>query len=202
MIYLIFFLVFVSFFCFSVISSRNPVHSVLSLVCVFLLSSGLLVCLEVEFLALSFVIIYVGAIAIFFLFVVMMLDIKVVDSSFNFLQQSFFAYFGCSFFFLLMIFPISQSIFSINQSTGLSFYFIDWFSENSSFSNLVSLGLLLYTHYFIFFLIAGFILLIAVFGVLMLLLSLNKNSPSANFSALSKKQSVKKMFKLNVFSNF
>jgi NADH:ubiquinone oxidoreductase subunit 6 (subunit J) len=131
-----------------------------------------------------------------------MLDIKVVDSSFNFLQQSFFAYFGCAFFFLLMIFPISQSIFSINQSTGLSFYFIDWFSENSSFSNLVSLGLLLYTHYFIFFLIAGFILLIAVFGVLMLLLSLNKNSPSADSSALSKKQGVKKMFKLNVFFNF
>jgi flagellar biosynthesis protein FlhB len=101
-----------------------------------------------------------------------------------------------------MIFPISQSIFSINQSTGLSFYFIDWFSENSSFSNLVSLGLLLYTHYFIFFLIAGFILLIAVFGVLMLLLSLNKNSPSADFSAFSKKQGVKKMFKLNVFFNF
>jgi NADH-quinone oxidoreductase subunit J len=57
----------------------------MSLVLVFLFSAGLLFCLEVEFLALSFIIVYVGAIAILFLFVVMMLDIKIGDNSLSFL---------------------------------------------------------------------------------------------------------------------
>lgn len=191
------FLFILLFFCFSVVSSRNPVHSVLSLVVVFLLSSALLICLEVEFLALSFVIVYVGAIAIFFLFVVMMLDIKVVDGSFNFLQQSFFAYLISFSFFLLMISPCFPSLFSISEFSLLSFSPIDWFSEVTSFSNLVSLGLVLYTYYFIFFLIAGFILLVAVFGVLMLLLSLNKNHSSGIHL---KKVSSKKRFAVQQFS--
>jgi len=191
------FLFILLFFCFSVVSSRNPVHSVLSLVAVFLLSSSLLICLEVEFLALSFVIVYVGAIAIFFLFVVMMLDIKVVDGSFNFLQQSFFAYLISFSFFFLMISPCFPFLFSISDFSLLSFSPIDWFSEVNSFSNLVSLGLVLYTYYFIFFLIAGFILLIAVFGVLMLLLSLNKNySSGIHF----KKATSKKRFAIQQFS--
>jgi len=60
---------------FFVISSKSPIHSVLSLISVFLLSAVILIFLEAEFLALSFVVIYVGAIAILFLFIVMMLDI-------------------------------------------------------------------------------------------------------------------------------
>jgi len=192
------FLLALLFFCFSVVSSRNPVHSVLSLVCVFLLSSGLLICLEVEFLALSFVIVYVGAIAIFFLFVVMMLDIKVVDGSFDSLQQSLFAYLTCSFFFFLMISPFLPSISSVVEPTTF-FFPIDWFSEISSFSNLISLGLVLYTYYFIFFLIAGFILLIAVFGVLMLLLSLNKNYSANSSMTYSKNPALKKRLKNQMF---
>jgi len=90
-IYLIlFFLLLFSFF---VISSRNPIHSVLSLISVFLLSAILLLCLEVEFIALSFIIVYVGAIAILFLFVVMMLDIKISDDSLSFLKYGSPSYF-------------------------------------------------------------------------------------------------------------
>jgi NADH-quinone oxidoreductase subunit J len=85
-------LLFLLFFGFFVISSRNPIHSVLSLISVFLLSAILLICLEVEFLAFSFVIVYVGAIAILFLFVVMMLDIKIGDSSLDLLKYGPLSY--------------------------------------------------------------------------------------------------------------
>jgi len=97
-VYIILFFLFL--FSFFVISSRNPVHSVLSLISVFLLSAVLLLCLEVEFLALSFVIVYVGAIAILFLFIVLMLDIKIGDNSFDFLKYGPLSYF-VSFIFLL-----------------------------------------------------------------------------------------------------
>jgi len=96
-IYLVlFFLLLFSFF---VISSRNPIHSVLSLISVFLLSAILLLCLEVEFLALSFIIVYVGAIAILFLFIVMMLDIKIGDDSFDVLKFGPLSYFVSFIFF-------------------------------------------------------------------------------------------------------
>ncbi len=62
-----------------VISARNPVHSVLFLILVFCNSAGLLILLEAEFLALIFIVVYVGAIAVLFLFVVMMLNVKITE---------------------------------------------------------------------------------------------------------------------------
>jgi NADH:ubiquinone oxidoreductase subunit 6 (subunit J) len=76
-------LLLLSLFSFFVICSKNPVHSALSLISVFLLSAVLLFTLKVEFLALSFIIVYVGAIAILFLFVVMLLNIKLVEITEN-----------------------------------------------------------------------------------------------------------------------
>jgi NADH:ubiquinone oxidoreductase subunit 6 (subunit J) len=79
------FLTFLIFCSFGFISSRNPIHSILFLVCVFMLSSILLLCLGIEF---SFILIYVGAFAILFLFVMMMLGLKINDKLFNILQHS------------------------------------------------------------------------------------------------------------------
>jgi NADH-quinone oxidoreductase subunit J len=62
-----------------VIGSRNPVHSVLFLILAFCNSAGLLLLLEIEFLAMIFIVVYVGAIAVLFLFVVMMLNIKISE---------------------------------------------------------------------------------------------------------------------------
>ena len=66
-----------------VIGAKNPIHSVLFLILVFCNATGLLILLEVEFLAMIFLVVYVGAIAVLFLFVVMMLNIKVVELSEN-----------------------------------------------------------------------------------------------------------------------
>jgi len=170
-IYLILFFLFL--FSLFTISSRNPVHSVLSLISVFLLSAVLLLCLEVEFLALSFVIVYVGAIAILFLFIVMMLDIKIGDNSFNFLKYGPLSYFVSFIFFLELTKPLAHLTFF--SSTFLTNYvWTRWFTEIDSVSNVQILGQLLYTYYFVFFLIAGFILFVAVLGALMLTLTLNK----------------------------
>jgi len=184
----LFYLFLFAFFSFFVISARNPIHSVLSLVCLFILSSTLLLSLEVEFLALSFVIIYVGAIAILFLFVIMMLDIKIIDHSFDFLIYSIPAYFiSFSFFFeiylssFFLIFPSSDNSLPI-------FFSIPWSFLVDSFSNINLLGLTLYTHFYIYFLLAGFILLIAVFGVLMLLVSYNKAGVTPVFSKKVKRE--------------
>jgi len=171
--YMILFL-FLIFCSFGVISSRNPIHSILFLVCVFLLSSILLFCLEVEFLGLSFVLIYVGAIAILFLFVVMMLDLKINDKLFNRFRYDLVTYFLIFFFFLELALPFSSlNIYSQNLYCS-NFDWINWSSQIETFSNIQAIGQVLYSYYFIFFLLAGFILFVSIIGSLMLTLTLNK----------------------------
>jgi NADH-quinone oxidoreductase subunit J len=165
---------FSSFF---VISSRNPIHSVLSLISVFILSAILLLCLEVEFLALSFIIVYVGAIAILFLFVVMMLDIKIGDNSLNFLSYGPLGFLLSFIFILEITFYVADfsPIFQLSVPLSTNYFWINWISEIDSLANVQAIGQLLYTYYFVLFLMAGFILFIAVIGSLMLTLRLQKN---------------------------
>jgi len=120
------------------------------------------------------VIVYVGAIAILFLFVVMMLDVKIGDNSFDFLRYGPLSYF-ISFVFLLEITkPLIYLTFFSSTSFSTNYLWIRWFAEINYISNVQIIGQLLYTYYFVFFLIAGFILFIAVLGALMLTLTLNK----------------------------
>jgi|TARA_B110001469_G_C9647191_1_gene327750 NADH-quinone oxidoreductase subunit J len=175
MIFFYIILVLLGLFSFFVISSRNPIHSALALITVFLLASVLLFCLEVEFLALSFVIVYVGAIAVLFLFVVMMLDVKIGDSSLDFLTYVPLGYF-ISFTFILEIILPSANLNSFpNEVSSINYNWINWIAEIDSISNIQAIGQLLYTYYFVFFLMAGFILFVAILGALMLTLTLNKS---------------------------
>jgi len=158
------------------------VHSVLSLISVFLLSAILLFSLKVEFLALSFIIVYVGAITILFLFVVMMLDIKIGDVSLDILFYGPLGYFIIFIFLLEFTLPlIGVSLFPTDALLS-NFYWVDWFAEMDTMSNIQNIGQLLYTYYFVFFLMAGFILFIAVLGALMLTLTLNKSGFGFNLS--------------------
>ena len=169
------FLLILGFFSFLVISSRNPIHSVLALISVFLFSSVLLFCLEVEFLAFSFLIIYVGAIGIFFLFVIMMINLKFWDNSPDILNYGSIGYFISFLFFIEITLPFIK-VFKTSSLINFSNYFwINWFTEIETFSNIQAIGQLLYTFYFLFFLIAGFILFIAVVGALMLTLNFSSN---------------------------
>ena len=150
-IFLLLFLI--CFFALATISVRNPVHSVLGLVSVFLVSAALLFCLEVEFLAFSFIIVYVGAIAILFLFVVMMLDIKIGDTDLNILKYGPLGYFITFIFALEITRPLVQNFESIPFNFLSSNYsYINWFDSLDFITNIEAIGQLLYTYYFVYFL--------------------------------------------------
>jgi len=166
---------FLSFLCISssilVISVKNPVHSVLSLTSTFITASFLLFLLEVDFIALIFIIVYAGAIAILFLFVVMMLDIKISET-----KKTLFKYFPVGSFigsiFLIGIFFINFNLYSSNPYKLVDFLsndsYINWIEIKKISSNIESIGSILYTYYIIQFLIIGIILLVAVIGAVVL----------------------------------
>ena len=156
---------------FFVIFANNPVHSVLFLILVFCNSAVLLILLEAEFLALIFIVVYVGAIAVLFLFVVMMLNVKITE-----IQDEVLQYLPIGgligIVFLLEIFLIIEGDFVslINPNQDNTVY-IDWFAQIDSISNIQTLGNVLYTDYVLFFLLAGVILLIAMVGAIVLTMS-------------------------------
>ena len=163
-----------------VILVRNSVYSALFLILCFIMSSGLLFLIESEFLGLIFLIIYVGAIAVLFLFVVMMLNIKVTNSVKNILK-----YFPLSnfiiFVFLIEILLIIFDSYKINpyKNSFLINLNINWYDKIDSISDIEALGQIIYTNYVIQFLIAGIILLIAVIGSV--ILTLNKRNKKIKF---------------------
>ena len=148
-----------------VISARNPVHSVLFLILSFVNASGLFVLLGAEFLAMILVVVYVGAVAVLFLFVVMMLDINFIKLREGFLQ---YLPFGA---LLGIVLIIELGILFLTKS----------FSENSlskfvespvmnEVENTKLIGQVLYTDYFYLFQISGLILLVAMVGSITLTL--------------------------------
>jgi NADH-quinone oxidoreductase subunit J len=164
-----------------VISVRNPVHSVLFLILTFLGVSGLLLLSELDFLPLMFIIIYVGAIAVLFLFVVMMLDIKISEikgDSFKYLPLGSFL--GFIFCFEVLI-NTSQSIAISTNDLDFFLYDINWLTKIDYISNIKALGQLLYTHYFLYFLESGIILLVAMVGAIVLTLEFEKKPVHKQF---------------------
>jgi len=173
------------FFAFSTVSVRNPIHSVLSLVSVFLFSAALLLFMEVEFLAFSFIIVYVGAIMVLFLFVLMMIDIKIGDP----LPLPFTVFSLVVFLFGLyeMMSPVLSSMTSYNFTVFRSkFTYINWQSYVDTLSNTEAIGQILYTYYFVFMLIAGLVLFVSMLGALMLTLTFTNKG---DYQTLSKQLS-------------
>jgi len=149
-----------------VISSENPMHSVVALVLTFANAAGLLIMLEVEFLALLFIIVYAGAIAILILFVVMMLNIKLVE-----LRDSSSKYVPIGFIigFVLLIELIC--IFIKNGKNYTELKTQNYYHTIKTYSNIENIGNLLYTEDYIYFIIASIILLVAMIGAIVLTLS-------------------------------
>ncbi len=147
---------------FLVVISRNPVHSVLWLILSFFGSAGLFILLGAEFLALILMIVYVGAVAVLFMFVVMMLNIN-----FNELRSGLTRYLPVGLLIGLVLFVELSLIFSDwgpNQ-------FFEAKLENSistEVENTKQLGFVLYTDFILYFQLAGIILLIAMIGAIVL----------------------------------
>jgi NADH-quinone oxidoreductase subunit J len=149
-----------------VVSARNPVHSVLFLILAFFSAAGLFVLMGAEFLAMILVVVYVGAVAVLFLFVVMMLDINFAE-----LRQGFLTY--------LPIGLVIGIILLVELALVFGAWIVSPLAESaaraplpppSSVSNTHALGLVLYTNYMYLFELAGFVLLVAMVGAIVLTL--------------------------------
>ena len=149
-----------------VISARNPVHSVLFLILAFFNAAGLFVLIGAEFIAMILVVVYVGAVAVLFLFVVMMLDI-----SFTELRQGFLQYLPIGglvgIVLLAEILMIGGSWFIAPLAADFRSYPIPEFDQ---ITNTHAIGRILYTDYIYLFQGAGMVLLVAMVGAIVLTL--------------------------------
>jgi len=148
-----------------VITARNPVHSVLFLILTFFNAAGLFVLLGAEFLAMILVMVYVGAVAVLFLFVVMLLDINFTE-----LRQGMLNYLpvGVSIGLILLV-ELAMVLTAWTLSpTALSNVAVPM--DASAVTNTEAIGLILYTRYVYFFQAAGMVLLVAMVGSIVLTL--------------------------------
>jgi NADH-quinone oxidoreductase subunit J len=148
----------------AVISVRNPVHSVLFLILTFFTSAGLFVLLGAEFLAMLLVVVYVGAVAVLFLFVVMMLDVDFAE-----LKQGFLSYMPIGALIALALLGELGLVASAAMSAdGAPIALAP--AQTSEITNAEAIGRVLYTDYILVFQMAGLILFVAMIGAIVLTL--------------------------------
>lgn len=149
-----------------VIAAKNPVHSVLWLILAFFSSAGLMVLIGAEFLAMLLIVVYVGAVAVLFLFVVMMLDVDFVE-----LKQGSLGYWP----FALLIGLILIAEMALVWSASGSLTFDNFDPSPGADTNTEAIGAVMYTQYLLLFQMAGIILLIAMIGAIVLTLRTRPN---------------------------
>ena len=166
---------------FMVIVARNPVHSVLFLILTFFNAAGLFVLIGAEFLAMILVVVYVGAVAVLFLFVVMMLDIDFVE-----LRQGFLQYVPIGTVIglilmaeLILVIGANSTVDGAAAGNVLS----SSFPVVSDVSNADALGRLIYTEFAYLFEAAGMVLLVAMIGAIVLTLRQRPGVRKQNISA-------------------
>ena len=149
-----------------VIAAKNPVHSVLYLILAFVNASGLFVMLGAEFLAMILVVVYVGAVAVLFLFVVMMLDVDFAE-----LRQGFLSYLPVG--ALVGVVVLVELLLVVGAwviGPGVPKAITAPIPPLDVASNTAALGQVIYTRYVYFFQAAGLILLVAMIGAIVLTL--------------------------------
>jgi NADH-quinone oxidoreductase subunit J len=152
---------------FMVIAARNPVHSVLFLILAFVNGAGLFVLLGAEFLAMILIVVYVGAVAVLFLFVVMMLDVDFAE-----LRQGFLQYLPIGALVgLIMLVELVLVLGGVVASPETIASTAAPIPPPEEVSNVAAIGALLYTRYILFFQMAGLILLVSMIGAIVLTLS-------------------------------
>jgi NADH-quinone oxidoreductase subunit J len=161
-----------------VIAARNPVHSVLFLILAFVCAAGLFLLVGAEFLAMILVVVYVGAVAVLFLFVVMMLDVDFAQ-----LKQGFLQY--------LPVGALIGLIVAVELVAVVGHWVVAPVTANTSggtpivagVSNTMALGQVLYTKYLYYFQAAGLVLLTAMIGAIVLTLRHKPNIKRQDIAA-------------------
>ncbi len=159
---------------FMVVMSKNPVHSVLWLILTFLSASGLFVTLGAEFVAMLLIIVYVGAVAVLFLFVVMMLDVDFAELKGELMRHLPLG----GLIAVVMLVQVGMAVgvwTSADEAASLRVTPIDAQVENT-----VALGGLLYDKYLLLFQASGLILLVAMIGAILLTLRHRKDVKRQN----------------------
>ena len=158
----VFFYLFAGICCLAglmVVSSRNPVHSVLFLILAFFNAAGLFILLNAEFLAMLLVVVYVGAVAVLFLFVVMMLDINYSE-----LREGFQKYRSLGLLIgAVLLVELFATFFEYSGN-------VKSLPSPGAVHNTKALGQVIYTDYIYLFQLAGLILLVAMIGAIALTL--------------------------------
>ncbi len=147
-----------------VISARNPVHSVLFLILAFFNSAGLFVLMGAEFLAMILIVVYVGAVAVLFLFVVMMLDINFAEMRQGFLQYLPLGGLVGLILVVELVLVLGAWVVAPEATAGIPI------QPPDQASNTQALGEVIYTKYIYLFQAAGLVLLVAMIGAIVLTL--------------------------------
>jgi len=170
-IFLVFLGILSVFFSFLIIGSKNPIHSIFALILAFVIVSIIMIgYLKCEFLSIVFLIVYVGAVSILFLFIIMLLNIKNID-----LTDKFFNYFpvgvvvGILFFVELYLY-IYWSLYTENSNLNMNFIYINFVNNIDSLTDIEIIAQLLYEEYALVFIISSILLLIAMIGAIILTL--------------------------------
>ncbi len=149
---------------FMVIASKNPVHSVLYLILAFVNAAGLFVMMGAEFLAMILVVVYVGAVAVLFLFVVMMLDVDFAELKQGVLQYLPIGMLIGGIFLAELVMVVGTWAIGPGIPSAITA------PIPTGVTNTEAIGLVLYTRYVYFFEVAGMILLVAMIGAIVLTL--------------------------------
>ena len=154
-----------------VVASKNPVHSVLFLISAFIAAAGLFVLMGAEYLAMLLIVVYVGAVAVLFLFVVMMLDVNFVEMKQGFLQYlpiggalALVVVFELILVVSVWAFPSDAELARAHPAPTAA----ETVGNPDGPGNIEALGLILYTDYVHYFQIAGIVLLVAMIGAIIL----------------------------------
>jgi NADH-quinone oxidoreductase subunit J len=147
---------------FAVVSARNPVHSVLYLILAFVNASGLFILMGAEFLAMILVVVYVGAVAVLFLFVIMMLDVDFAELREGFLEYLPFGMVIAAIFLLELLLVVGGWTLNPKVTTSITA------AIPGDLNNTEAIGLVLYTKYIHYFQLAGMVLLVAMIGAIVL----------------------------------
>jgi len=178
-----------------VITAKNPVHSVLFLILSFVNAAALFVLLGAEFLAMILIVVYVGAVAVLFLFVVMMLDINFVK-----IREGFLKYLPLATILGIVLLTELIMVFLSKKMISSSLVNYSNLPVFSNIGNTRDLGAVLYTQYFYLFQISGIILLVAMIGSITLTLrqrkGVKKQNINSQINSSSRKQIEKKKIPL------
>lgn len=175
--------IFLSIISILVVFTKNPIHSLVWLIIAFLLATIIMLMLKAEFLALLFLIVYLGAIAVLFLFVIMMLSIRIQT------KHTLFRYFPAAvilgFIITTVVFSMLRVGIGVNADHLMAVKQINAFEVNTekSLIDIKQIGFSLYDSYGLFFLAAGWILLISM--IVSIAIVMNKNYIYSNRKNLS-----------------